>query len=113
MAVAEEERGEAVLGPPSPSLPPLLCLPHTLVPSSRARLASHWLNPRLYIYVIGQGGGIYTQRGSVKSGHKFQNFQTGQTGVETESRTGRVTEGKQLRTNRCTTHSKQELLSLE
>lgn len=46
-------------------------------------LASHWLNPQLYIYVIGQGGlYIYKQRGSVKSGHKFQNFQTGQTDTE-------------------------------
>lgn len=47
------------------------------------------------------GCGIYTQRGSVKSGHKFPNFEAGQTDAETVSRSDGGT-------NRCTTRSKHQ-----
>lgn len=38
------------------------------------------------------GRGIYTQHGSVRSGHRFPNFQSEQTARETVCRRARVTE---------------------
>lgn len=108
----EEERGggDAWTCPPPPP-PSFFAPPHTLVSSSCARLASHWLStPAIYL-CDWSGRGIYAQHGSVKSGHKFLNVQTGQTDRETASGTVHVTE--ELWANHCTTHSKQELFEGE
>jgi len=86
VALAEEERGGGNLPPP------FFALPYTLVSSSCARLASHWLSPRLYIYVIGQGGVYILSRGRLNLATSFQTFKLGR---QTESRTGHVTEENQ------------------
>ncbi len=92
---------------------PLLCLLHTLIPSPRARLASHWLNPQLYIYVIGQGGVYILSVGRLNLATSFKTFkQSRQTERQWVARS-KWRRGIELWTNRSTAHSKQELLSFE
>lgn len=78
MAVVEEERGGG-----NARIPPFFALSptHTRLFPARPPGVSLVKSPAIYL-CDWSGRGIYTQRGSVKSGHKFQNFQTGQTDRE-------------------------------
>lgn len=90
MAVTEEERGGGNVW--TCPLPSSLSLPHTLVLSPRARLASHWLNPQLYIYMIGQGGVYILSVGRLNLATSFKTFKQGRQ-RERDSESGGLSDG--------------------
>lgn len=111
MAVTVEERGGGkawTCPPPSFALSPA----HTRPFLSRPPGVSLVKSPAIYL-CDWSGRGIYTRHGSVKSGHKFQNFQTGHTYRDSEW-DGPCDRGEPgFGQTAESTLSKQELLSFE
>lgn len=107
MAVVEKERGGGnALTPHPPTLSPT----HTLVPSPHACLTSHWLNPQLYIYVIGQGGvyihsmgrlNLATSFQTLKQGRQAETVSSGQTAAPHTPRKKKTTSEEEKRPTHC------------